>query len=155
MQDGSAADPPVFSLLARRNCSLQPAGRWRAFAIVALVSALIASGFASVGAWPIVPFAGLELAALYVAFRRIARDLEDYELVTVSGDTLVVESHRRGRSYRFESNRLWTQLLVQREGGRCKLALRSQGRQIEFGTLLGEEARLAAARRLQDLLRIR
>jgi uncharacterized membrane protein len=66
MQDGSAADHPVFSLTAKRNCSLQDADRWRAFWLLALVSGLIASAFASIGAWPIVPFAGLEVAVLYV-----------------------------------------------------------------------------------------
>ena len=154
MHDGSAADHPVFSLTARRNCSLQSAERWRAFWLVALVSGLIAVGFAAVGAWPIMPFAGLELAALYVAFRRVARDADDYERVTIHGDRLVVESNTRGRVRRFESNRYWTQVVVRKDVRNCRVALRSHGREVEFGTLLGDEARMEAARQLQDLLRI-
>jgi uncharacterized membrane protein len=154
MQDGSAADNPVYSLIARRNCSLQGAGRWRAFWLVALVSGLIAVAFASIGAWPILPFIGLELIALHVAFRRFARAAGDYEQVTIQGDRLVVEAQTRGRLRRFESNRYWTQVVVRKDVRSCQVALRSHGREIEFGTLLDEGARLAAARRLQDLLRV-
>jgi uncharacterized membrane protein len=154
MQDGSAADNPVFSLIAKRNCSLQSAGRWRAFWFIALVSGLIALAFASIGAWPIVPFTGLELAALYIAFRRFSRDAGDYEQVTIQGDHLVVESITRGRLRRFESNRFWTQVVVRKDVWSCQVALRSHGREIEFGTLLSDDARLAAARRLEDLLRV-
>jgi uncharacterized membrane protein len=154
MQDGSAADNLVYSLIARRNCSLQSAERWRAFWLVALGSGLIALGFASIGAWPILPFTGLELIALYVAFRRFSRDAGDYEQVTIQGDRLVVEAHTRGQMRRFESNRYWTQVVVRKDVWSCQVALRSHGREIEFGTLLEEGARLAAARRLQDLLRV-
>jgi uncharacterized membrane protein len=154
MQDGSAADHPVFSLIAKRNCSLQDAERWRAFWLFAGTSALVALGFASIGAWPVLPFAGLEVAALYIAFRRFSRDANDYESVTIEGDHLVVESHTRGRVRRFESNRHWTQVVVRRDVWSCQIALRSHGREIEFGTLLSEGGRLAAARQLQDLLRV-
>ena len=154
MQDGSAADHPVYSLTARRNCSLQEAERWRAFWLVALVSGLIAVAFASVGAWPILPFAGLELVALYVAFRRFSRDADDYERVTIQGDRLIVESNTRGRVHRFESNRYWTQILIRKDVWSCQVVVRSHGREIEFGSLLGDEARMQAARQLKDLLRV-
>ena len=154
MQDGSAADHPDYSLIARRHCSLQGAERWRAFWIVALVSGLIATGFASIGAWPILPFTGLELLALYIAFRRLSSDAGDYEQVTIHGDRLIVEAHTRGRLQRFESNRYWTQVVVRKDVRSCQVALRSHGREIEFGTLLSEGGRLAAARQLQDLLRV-
>ncbi len=154
MQDGSAADQPVFSLIAKRNCSLQDAERWRAFWLVAGTSAMIASGFASIGAWPILPFAGLEVVVLFLAFRRFGRDADDYERVTLDGDRLIVESYSRGRVQRFESNRYWTQVVIHKDAWSCRVALRSHGREIEFGTLLGDGARLAAARQLQDQLRV-
>ena len=154
MQDGSAADYPVFSLIAKRNCSLQHAERSRAFWLLALAPALIAVAFVSIGAWPIVPFVGLELGVLYVAFRRFGRRADDYEMVTLEGDRLVVESNTPGSRRRFESNRYWTQVVIHRDVRSCRIALRSHGREIEFGTLLNDGARLEAARRLQDLLRV-
>ena len=154
MQDGSAADYPVFSLIAKRNCSLQHAERWRAFWLLAIAPMLIAAAFAGIGAWPVVPFAGLELGVLYVAFRRFGARVDDYEMVRVEGDRLIVESNLRGERRRFESNRYWTQVVIRRDVRSCRIALRSHGREIEFGTLLNDDARLDAARRLRDLLRV-
>jgi uncharacterized membrane protein len=154
MQDGSAAEYQVFSLIAKRNCSLNDAERGRAFWFIALLSGVIAVGFASIGVWLILPFAGLELTGLYFAFRWFACTADDYEQVTIRGDYLVVESRMRGRMRRFESNRHWTQVVVRNDLGSCQLALRSHGREIEFGAHLSEVARRDAARQLRERLRI-
>ncbi len=154
MQDGSAADNQEFSLTARRNCSLQVAERWRAFWLIAVVSATIALGFAAIGAWLVLPFAGLELAGLWVAFRQFSLVADDFERVTIKGDRLLVESCTRGRVRRYEWNRRWTQVVVRDGGGSCQVALRSHGKEIEFGRSLSGGARLDAARRLKDQLRV-
>ena len=154
MQDGSAANNEIFSLTLRRNCSLNKVERWRAFWLAALVSALIALAFAAVGAWLILPFAGLELAALYVAFRCLAREADDYEQLIIEGDHLMVESHTRGCVRRFDANRRWTQVIMRDASGRRPITLRSHGKEIEFGTFLSETARLDAARELRDQLRV-
>lgn len=154
MQDGSAADNHEFSLIAKRNCSLQAAERWRAFWLIAIVSAVIALGLAAIGAWPVLPFAGLELVALWIAFRRFAREADDFQRVTIRGDRLLVESCTRGRVERYEWNRYWTQVVVRDGSGNCHVALRSHGREIEFGRCLSDGARLSAARKLRDRLRV-
>jgi uncharacterized membrane protein len=154
MQDGSAADNQVFLLIARRNCSLQGAERCMAFWLLAFVSMVIASVCAAMGAWPVLPFAGLELAALYLAFRRFSRDADDYEKVIIQGDRLLVECHTNGRVRRFDANRHWTQVVVRRGAGGRHVSLRSHGNEIEFGTLLSEGARIEAARKLQEQLRV-
>ena len=153
MHDGSAADNQVFSLFAKRNCSLEWAERWRAFWLIASISVLIAGAFAAFGAWLILPFAGLEIGALYLAFRLLDRRASDYERLTIDGDRLVVEQKRQGRVTRFEGNRLWAQVVVRRQSERVELALRYRGREIEFGTFLSDEARSTAARSLQEQLR--
>ena len=155
MHDGSAADNQVFSLFAKRNCSLGWAERWRAFWLIASISAIIASAFAAFGAWLILPFAGLEIGALYLAFRVLDRRANDYERLTIDGDRLVVEQKRQGRLMRFEGNRLWAQVVVRRQSERVELALRYRGREIEFGTFLSDEARSTAARSLQEQLRLK
>ena len=153
MHDGSAADNQVFSLFAKRNCSLEWAERWRAFWLIASLSAIIAGAFAMFGAWLILPFAGLEVGALYLAFRLLDRRANDYERLTIDGDRLVVEQQRHGRLTRFEGNRVWAQVVVRRQSARVQLALRYHGREIEFGTFLSDEARSHAARSLQEQLR--
>jgi uncharacterized membrane protein len=154
MHDGSAADNQVYSLFAKRNCALQRGERWRAFWLIASISAIIAAAFAMVGAWLILPFAGLEVGALYLAFRLLDRRADDYERLTIDGDTLVVEQRQQGRVTRFEGNRLWTQVVVQRQNAKVHVTLRYHGKEIEFGTYLSDETRSDAARRLQERLRV-
>jgi uncharacterized membrane protein len=66
--------------VTRRNCSISPAALLGAFAALAVVTLAIGTGFALMGAWPILPFAGLEVAALAVAFvvhvRRVGKELK-------------------------------------------------------------------------------
>ena len=51
-----------------------------AFAGLAAVTLAIGAGFALLGAWPVLPFAGLEIVALGAAFlvhvRRVGKELE-------------------------------------------------------------------------------
>jgi uncharacterized membrane protein len=59
---------------------MTPAGLLAALAALAAVTLAIGIGFALLGAWPILPFAGLEVLALAMAFvvqvRRIGKELE-------------------------------------------------------------------------------
>ena len=50
------------------TCSISPAGLLRVFVGLALTVIAIGTGFALVGAWPVPPFAGLEVLALGAAF---------------------------------------------------------------------------------------
>ena len=52
---------------------MSPAGLAMAFAALAVVTLAIGVGFASVGAWLVLPFAGLEVLGLAVAFVVYAR----------------------------------------------------------------------------------
>jgi uncharacterized membrane protein len=52
---------------------MSPAGLALAFAALALVVLAIGTGFALAGAWLVLPFAGLEVLALVVAFFAYAR----------------------------------------------------------------------------------
>ncbi len=56
-----------------RHSSISPQGLALVFAALALLSLGIAAAFAALGAWLILPFAGLEVAALGVAFWFTAR----------------------------------------------------------------------------------
>jgi uncharacterized membrane protein len=60
-----------FSLLLKRNCSISPQGMILVFALLALATLGIATGFALAGAWLVLPFAGLEEVAEGRALRRL------------------------------------------------------------------------------------
>ena len=61
-----------FPRRARRN-SISPRGLALVFALLAAVSMTIAVTFAVLGAWLILPFAGLEVLCLGAAFLHVAR----------------------------------------------------------------------------------
>lgn len=141
-----------YALTARRNNSLSTAGRLLAFGFILAVSLGVALAFGVVfGAWLILPFAGLEMLVLYLAFRYVERHAEDYEHVTIEGDRVHVEVLDGGHRRQFEFNRCWAQVVCAGDGSR--LALRSHGRDLEIGRHLNQEQRLAVARELKLTLR--
>ena len=137
---------------ARRNNSLSRSERQIVFGFILAVSLGIATGFTLIfGAWPIMPFAGLEMVVLYLAFRYMERHAADYERITIRGASLAIETHEGPNVTHLELNRHWAQVVCEADGSR--LALRSHGREIEVGRHLCEEKRLAWARELKRELR--
>ncbi|MGH8728797.1 MAG: DUF2244 domain-containing protein [Burkholderiales bacterium] len=138
-----------YSFVARRNNSISPIGWRRVFAFISLVTLGIAAGFAALGAWLVLPFAGIELALLFWAFRVLESHAGDYERVAIEGDRVLVEVVEGSAKRRYEFNRYWVQVILQTAGGRCKLALRSRGIDVEVGNHLSVEDRIAEAARLK------
>jgi uncharacterized membrane protein len=144
-----------YSLIATRNRSLSAAGRLRVFCFVCVVSLAIALAFALYGAWPVLPFAGLEMLVLYLAFRYLDRHEADFERLTIRGDRVLLEIRQGSRMRNFEFNRLWARVILERNGfgDACRLALRSHGREVEFGRDLTSDERALAAREIAHQLR--
>lgn len=151
-QAHSGATP--FKVVARRNDSLSPVGRRVFFMSILVVSFAIAAAWAFNGAWYVLPFAGLEMAALLFAMRLVSRHARDYESVTIEGNSVYVEYCRAGRVRRHEFNRHWAQVVTSRRGpgGGMKLAIRSHGKEIPFGELLTDAEKAAVAGELRKRL---
>ena len=143
-----------YSITARPNSSLSPAGTLCAFAIITFTTLAIALGFTLLGAWPIIPFAGGELLALWLCFRHIWRHAHDFERLTIDDQKVVVEKHDPKHDSHVELNGYWAQVVMEyMPDGDCRrLALRSHGKEIEFGRLLNSEERLLLGRQLQTRL---
>ncbi len=150
IQCSELANAAGYTRVARRNNSLSSTGRLTVFAMLFAVSVGIACAFAYVGAWPILPFAGIEMLVLYVALRHIERRAADYERISIAGDRVRIEIREAGRARSHELSRYWAQL-VSRDGAR--LALRSHGREVEIGRHLNDAQRLVLARELGRELR--
>jgi len=144
---GEVARATGFSLVARRNNSLSSGGRLLVFALIFIVPVGIAAAFAVLGAWLILPFAGLEMLVLYLAFRDVERHAADYERIAIDGDRVKVESCEAGNRRHHEFSRHWARLVV--DGGGNRLALRSHGRELEIGRFVSAERRLEIARELE------
>jgi uncharacterized membrane protein len=150
MTAGMEHSEACFSLVARRNNSLSSTGRLAVFGFIFVVSVGIALAFAVLGAWLILPFAGLEMLVLYLAFRYVDRHAGDYERIAIEGDRVELEYCEAGATRRHELNRRWAQLVTSGDGRR--LALRSHGREFEVGRYLDAEQRLKTARQLKQQL---
>ncbi|HEX2830346.1 MAG TPA: DUF2244 domain-containing protein [Burkholderiales bacterium] len=137
---------------ARRNNSLSSSGRQLVFAFILFVSLGIATGFYVVfDAWPVLPYAAIEMTALYCAFRYMERHAADFERITIRGGTVAIESQDGPHVKRLELNRHWAKVVCDADGGH--LALRTHGREIPVGRHLCEERRLDLARELMRELR--
>ena len=133
---------------ARRNNSLSSSGRQLVFAFILFVSLGIATGFYVVfDAWPVLPYAAIEMTVLYWAFRYIERHAGDYERITIRGGTVAIESHVGPRVTRLELSRYWAKVVCDADGSH--LVLRTHGREFPVGRHLCEERRLDLARELE------
>lgn len=149
--DSEHARAAEFGWVARRNNSLSSSGRLLVFAFIFFVSVGIAAAFAAFGAWLVLPFAGLEMLVLYLAFRQVDRHAADYERVAIDGGRVEVEQFEAGRTHRHELSRYWARVVLEPDGSR--LALRSHGREIEIGRHMSDEERRDLARSLERRLR--
>ncbi len=146
---------PEFSVVSRRNDSLGSRWRWRLFASLCVVSFTMALAFAALGAWLVLPYAALEMAVLYLAFRWFERHASDWERVSVCGERVILERGRAGTYTRREFNRFWARVELETPGGASRpprLTLRFAGERESFGEELPAEERVAVARALRRAL---
>lgn len=130
------------------NRALGRRARARCLAILVATSAAIAGFAALVGAWPILPFAGLEACLLWLAFRWMARHDGDFERLVIEDGRLRWESRCADRMSAFDAHTAWARLLVRDVGGQCQLALRYAGRTVAIGGLAAEPLRRRWAKEL-------
>lgn len=125
------------------------------FAIVAGVSVTIAMGFALLGFWPVLPFAGIELVLLWCCLCQNASAGDAAEVIEIDADTVAVAQGRRTaqRSWRFA--RCWARIRLEPAPARLhpsRLLIGSHGRAVRLGTFLTEEERQVLARDLRSAL---
>ncbi len=102
------------------------------------------------GAWPVLPFAGLEMLALGIAWHQVIRHADDFERLAVEGPRVVLDVSEAHRTRRVEFQRCWARLVVKETVPRFRIALRSHGREVEVGRYLDESGRRALARQLRS-----
>lgn len=140
----SATDAGFFVVL-KRNCSIAPRALLLVFALLAALALGIAAAFAALGAWLILPFAGLELLLLGAAFWLTARHATDYERIERRRDRLTVEVSEGERLRRYECDARLAR--VQREGG-GRVLLDAPRVRMEIGRHLDAASRAGFAAEL-------
>jgi len=137
------------------NCSLSLQAAVLFFGSLCCVSFAIAGVMAALGYWPILPFAGLEMAVLGWAVTVSLKRRSLRQTITVSEDAVRVESLRGSRSEQVVFSRHWAQVKLRRPASRLhpsRLVIESHGRQCEVGDFLTEEERRGLAQRLTRLI---
>lgn len=135
------AQSPAFVHVSRPNRSLGLEARRWAFAAIAGTTLGIASFAAAIGAWPVLPFAGLEVGLVALAFRVLERHDADYERLEVGDHEIRWEAREATRFVRFVAHRPWARVEVRCRGESCTLSLRYAGKAVEIGRLLSDEGR--------------
>ncbi|MDR3418422.1 MAG: DUF2244 domain-containing protein [Nevskia sp.] len=121
------------------------------------VSLAIGGFFALRGLWPILPFAGLELAALGAALAVSLRRNRYREVVSFDGDGILVEVGEvgRGAGLSVQLSRSATRVLLERGPNRhspTRLLLSCQGQLLELARCLTDEERARLAARMRELI---
>jgi uncharacterized membrane protein len=134
------------------NCSLTPGGALFFFAGIATVSLTVAGFFVLSGFWPVLPFAGLELALLGWALGSSLKRRHYTQSIEIDAAQVVVETRGPGGVERTEYPRHWASVKLTNPPGwyPARLLLGSHGRMTEIGAFLTEEER----RRLYDRLKV-
>lgn len=93
--------------LLKRNCSLSPSHLALWFGFLAFLSVGISLVFAAMGAWLVVPFAIVEVAALAVAFVIFGRHAADYERIVAGPGKILIETSLGAKLDRVEQQAPW------------------------------------------------
>lgn len=144
MSDADPAEPVLFATRLRPYRSLNPPQFRLLLLGIAGISFVSTLPFVIMGAWPVAGFMGLDVLAVYLAFKasfRSARAYEDVE-VTFLELTLAKVSARGARAeWRF--NPSWVRLEKQEhaEFGMQRLDLVARANRVEVAGFLGPDAK--------------
>jgi len=149
--DLEAAEPTLFSALLTPHRSLNRTGFLLVMGAISVASFAAGIACLMIGAWPVLGFLGLDVLAIYVAFKINYRSARAYEeiLVTPSELRLRRVSHR-GHVMEFAFNPLWVQLdqVIDEEFGVERLFLVSKGRRVALANFLGPDEKASFAKAL-------
>jgi uncharacterized membrane protein len=143
--------PELFSALLTPHRSLNRTGFLVLMAFLCAISFAAGLAFLLMGAWPVFGFFGLDVLAVWWAFRISYRNAKAREEITVTPSELRVRrvSHR-GHVVEWVLNPLWVRLdqKSHEEYGIERLYLVSRGRLISVGSFLGPDEKASFAKAL-------
>lgn len=150
IRPADSAEHPVFSAVITPHRSLGPEAFRLVMTLVCIASVVSSIPFIILGAWPVAGFFGLDLIALFIAFRvnfRAGRNVE--EVVLTRLELLLRRRTGNGQGWERRFNPLWSRLDREHddEFGLQKLAVVSRGERVLIARDLspGERESLADA----------
>lgn len=143
------------------NASLSVRGAWLFMALVSVATLGSAGWCAYHGFWPVLPFAGLELAAVAWALVVSMRRNRYREVVSFTAEQVRVEfgTVGRGAQARAELPRAWARVWIEKDASRrhapTRLVLGCSGQRVVIGRCLTDEEREALRVRFKNVLQRR
>jgi uncharacterized membrane protein len=157
MMDGSnvfehdAPQPELFSALLTPHRSLGRTGFLVLMGFVCAISFIAGMVFLMMGAWPVLGFFGLDVLAIWWAFRINNRSAKAFEEIRMTPSELRVRrTSHRGHVVEWVLNPLWVRLeqTGDPEFGIDRLWLVSRGKLVSIGSFLGPEEKASFAKAL-------
>ena len=150
IEDGS-----IRRIIIRPNRSLTWEQTKIVYFCIASYSLAIAGVFAVMGFWPVLPFAGGEVAVLGIAFYVNALTGTSVQVVTVGADVVKVEKERPGPRCEWRFHRAWARVDIDGPSGHrsSRLVVRSHGNEVVLGEFLTETERKRLAATLAEVIR--
>lgn len=143
-----------LQVIVRPNQTLTLRGMTVLFAGLTLVVLTIGIGFTLAGAWPVLPFAGLELALAGAVLYRLFRHADDHDRIMVDRERVTVIRQRGRREWRDEFQRYWTRVTLER--GRSwypsRLKVGSHGRFVVIAADVNEKERESLSATLGNII---
>ena len=157
--DTAASGPPApaalyFDAVLRPNRSLGPTGFLVVMGVLTLVSFVAGVVFTLMGAWPVFGFFGLDVALVYLAFRRNYYSGRLTETIRLDDTTLeVVRTQPDGSARSWTFQPYWLRLTEpDPEQEDSQIILSSHGRRLIIGAFLAPAERVDLARALNQAL---
>lgn len=120
--------------VTRPNASASSESVLKLLLSLGVFSGLIAMAFLHIGAWMVLPFAGLELVLVVLAFVVVLRHSGDYEKITFVEDHIEIEQSVLGKIKHVRFQRYWTRITLREgENGKTSLWIGSHNQEVEFG----------------------
>jgi uncharacterized membrane protein len=142
--------------LIKRNCSASPGQLAWVFCSLVGLSFVVGVAFASRGLWMILPFVGLEVAAMALAYFMTARHAADLERIEIGDGALRVERREAQRCSAWSFPLAWVRIEVEETGrelgARVRVHAACGANRLELGRLLVTERRRVLARELKTAL---
>lgn len=147
-------------IIAKRNNSLTTEDGVKLLTVILLIMLLITFGFAKLGTWFVMPFAGLEFVAFCYAFYTVYLHVDDYESVTIDHEYVLVEKQNNKKLTSTLFKRYWAQVNLKQKNqanglsAKSTLVISSHGKEVEFGNeLVSEEQLVELAQTLKQKIK--
>lgn len=144
--------PQQWRMVLRPNRSAD--WQFNKYLLMALggISFCIAAGFALIGAWVIIPFAGLEILALSLALYWVCWKLSFCHCITIEGNECLIEKgvYYPRQSWRWTMEHTSVAIQSQAPTANARCFVQSTDTSVEIGEFLDDTETQAMIRALQE-----